>query len=494
MTYRWYDAPSGGHLLATGNAYTTGALAQTTTFYLEALNNAGCSSARKGVTANIISTVDAPLADPITICSGQTGVLSVKNKQAGFIYKWFTAARGGVAVFTGSDFTITPTANTVYFLEASTTGGCVSASRTQVNVSVNPSPATPAVANATLQACPGQQATLNALNPDATLTYKWYTSPTGGTAVSTGAIYVTPAVNANQMYYLEAINSNGCASPARTAVSVEATPAPAKPTVTGNDDAVCPGKTATLTAASTTAGVDFRWYATATGGTPVYTGAAFVTPALNSNTTYYVEAFTTGGCISAGARTQVDVSIAQPLPAPTVVVDNTTATTVTFRWTPVNGAQRYEVTIDNGITFIPPSSGANGTTHTVSGLQPNQHVTIQVRAIGTSDCETSDLSAAVTGTTANPQGNNIFVPNLFSPNGDGVNDIEYVYGTAIAQLEFRIYNQWGQLVFTSKDQHQGWDGSMSGQKQPVGVYVYIVKATMQDGSVIVKKGNVTLMR
>ena len=494
LTYRWYDAPSGGLLLATGNAYTTGALAQTTTFYLEALNGAGCSSARKGVTVDIISTVDAPLADPITLCSGQTGVLSVKNKQAGFIYKWFTAARGGVEVFNGGDFTITPTVNTVYFLEASTTGGCVSASRTQVNVSVNPSPATPAVANATLQACPGQQVTLNALNPDATLTYKWYTTPTGGTAVSTGATYVTPAVNANQMYYLEASNSNGCSSPARTAVSVEETPAPGKPTVTGNDDAVCPGKTVTLTAASTTAGVDFRWYATATGGTPIYTGAAFVTPALNDNTTYYVEAFTTGGCISAGARTQVDVSIAQPLPAPTVIVDNTTATTITFRWTPVNGAQRYEVTLDNGITFIPPSSGANGTTHTVTGLQPNQSATIQVRAIGASDCETSELSAAVTGTTTNPQGNNIFVPNLFSPNGDGVNDIEYVYGTAIAQLEFRIYNQWGQLVFTSKDQRQGWDGSMSGQKQPVGVYVYIVKATMQDGSVITKKGNVTLMR
>jgi gliding motility-associated-like protein len=206
-----------------------------------------------------------------------------------------------------------------------------------------------------------------------------------------------------------------------------------------------------------------------------------------------VEAFTAGGCTSS-ARTRVDISVAQPLPAPTVTVDNTTATAITFRWSPVTGAQRYEVTIDNGITFIPPSSGATGTTHTISGLQPNQSATIQVRAIGASTCENSALSNAVTDKTKNPQGNNIFVPNLFSPNGDGINDIEYVYGTAIAQLEFRIYNQWGQLVFTSKDQRQGWDGTMSGQKQPVGVYVWIVKATMQDGTVITKKGNVTLMR
>ncbi|MGO4289301.1 gliding motility-associated C-terminal domain-containing protein [Chitinophaga sp. RAB17] len=494
MTYRWFDAPSNGTLLATGTAYTTAALAQTTVFYLEALNSAGCSSARKGLTATVVSTIDAPLADPITICSGQTGVLSAKNKQPGVIYKWYTVLHGGSPVFTGGDFTIRPTANAVYYLEASTSGGCVSASRTQVNVSVNPSPSAPAVANATLQACPGQTVTLNALNPDAALTYKWYTTAVGGTAVATGASYTTPPVNANQMYYLEATNSNGCSSPTRTAVSVEATPAPGKPTITGNDAGVCPGKTATLTAASTTTGVDFRWYTVATGGTPIFTGATFVTPALNTATTYYVEAFTTGGCISAGQRTTVQVAIAQPLPAPVVTVDNTTATTITFRWSPVTGAQRYEVTLNNGVTFIPPSSGANGTTHTITGLQPNQSATIQVRAIGASDCETSALSTAVTGKTTNPQGNNIYVPNLFSPNGDGINDIEYVYSTAIAQLEFRIYNQWGQLVFTSKDQRQGWDGTMSGQKQPVGVYVYIVRATMQDGTVITKKGNVTIMR
>jgi gliding motility-associated-like protein len=222
------------------------------------------------------------------------------------------------------------------------------------------------------------------------------------------------------------------------------------------------------------------------------TGAVFVTPAINANTNYYVEAFTTGGC-SSSSRTLVSVSISQPLTTPFVTVDNTTATTITFRWTPITGAIRYEVSLDNGVTFIPPGSGPNGVTHTVVGLQPNQSATLVVRAVGATNCETSALSTGVTGKTNNPQGNNVFVPNLFSPNGDGINDIEYVYSTSIAQLEFRIYNQWGQLVFTSKDQRQGWDGTMNGQKQPIGVYVYIVRATMQDGTVITKKGNVTLM-
>ncbi|MCW3462619.1 Ig-like domain-containing protein [Chitinophaga nivalis] len=493
FTYRWYDAPSNGTLLATGTAYTTAVLAKTTTYYLEAVNSAGCSSARKGIKATVVTTIDAPLADPLTICSGKTGVLSVKNRQTGVIYSWYTTPQGGTAVFKGADFTITPTTSAVYYVEASTSGGCVSASRTQVNVTVNPAPTAPAVAAATLDVCPGQTATLQVQNPDATLTYKWYTSPQGGTAIATGATYTTGAITANQMYYVEASNNNGCSSNTRTAVSVRVTPAPEAPVVTGNDAGVCPGKTATLTASSSTAGVIFRWYSSATATTPLFTGAVFVTPPINLNTTFYVEAATTGGCIST-ARTAVQVNLQQILATPVVTVDNTTATSVTFRWAPVAGAIRYEVTLNNGVSFIPPSSGPNGTTHTITGLQPNQQVSIRVRAIGTADCATSGLSNAVTGTSANPQGNNVFVPNLFSPNGDGVNDIHYVYSTAIAQLEFRIYNQWGQLVFTSKDIRQGWDGTMGGQKQPVGVYVYIVKATMQDGTVVTKKGNVTLLR
>ncbi|HVI46740.1 MAG TPA: gliding motility-associated C-terminal domain-containing protein [Chitinophaga sp.] len=493
LTYRWYDAPVKGNLLATGTSYTTGALGSTTTIYLEALNNVGCSSSRKGVTATVVTTIDAPLADPATTCAGQTIVLSVKNKQAGVIYRWYTAPAGGTAVFTGGDYSITPTANVTYYLDAATSGGCTSASRTAVNVTVNPAPAVPAVANATLGTCIGQTATLTVLNPSPSLTYRWYTTPTGGTPIATGAIYVTPAITANQMYYVEALNSNACPSATRTAVSVQATTAPASPSVTGNEAGVCPGKTATLTATSNIAGAIFRWYSAPTGGTPLFTGAVFTTNALTANTTYYVEVSTTGGCTSA-VRTAATVNILQPLETPNVTVDNTTATSITFRWNPVNGATHYEVTLDNGVTFIPPSSGANGTTHTVSGLQPNQSVTIKVRAVGDADCQTSALSNGVTGKSANPQGNNIFIPNLFSPNGDGINDVEYVYGTAIAQLEFRIYNQWGQLIFTSKDQRQGWDGTMGGQKQPVGVYVWIVRATMQDGTVITKKGNVTLMR
>lgn len=495
LTYRWYDAPTNGTLLATGSEYTTAALNSNTTFYVEALNGTGCSSpARKGVTATVVNAIDAPLADGATICAGTSAILSVKEPLAGISYKWYTAATGGSPVFTGSAFTTGQlNANTTYYVEASTGGGCVSQSRTIVQVTVNTTPATPAVANASVIVCDGSSATLSVQNPDAALTYRWYTTPTGGTAVQTGSTINTPAITANTTYYVEALNTSGCSSVTRTPVNITVGAPANNATVTGNEAGVCPGETATLTATSTTPNATFRWYTTATGGTPVASSAVFTTPAINQNATYYVEVVTAGGCSSA-SRIAVQVNLIEPLATPVVTVAQTTATQVTFQWTAVPGATAYQVTLDNGATYISPSSGPEGLTHVVTGLLPNQQVTIRVRALGGTDCSTSALSGAVIGTAENPQGNNIFVPNVFTPNGDGFNDVHYVYGNTIANMVIRYYNQFGQQIFESKDQRVGWDGTMGGRQQPVGVYIYVLRATLQDGTVVNKKGTVTIVR
>jgi gliding motility-associated-like protein len=172
----------------------------------------------------------------------------------------------------------------------------------------------------------------------------------------------------------------------------------------------------------------------------------------------------------------------------------TTTNAVTFTWDPVAGATGYEVTTNNGANFTAPSSGSTGTTHTVYGLTPGQAVTIQVRALGSESCETSGLSNAVTGEAKNPQGNKVFVPNVFTPNGDGFNDIHYVYGNTVKSIIIAYYNQYGQLIYETRDQGRGWDGTMSGTPQPVGVYIYVLKATLQDGTVVNRKGTVTIVR
>jgi gliding motility-associated-like protein len=86
------------------------------------------------------------------------------------------------------------------------------------------------------------------------------------------------------------------------------------------------------------------------------------------------------------------------------------------------------------------------------------------------------------------------VPNAFSPNGDGHNDILYARGEGFTEMELMIFNRIGEMVFDTKDNSIGWDGTFKGENQPVDTYVYILKGKCVSGRTIFKKGNITLLR
>jgi len=87
------------------------------------------------------------------------------------------------------------------------------------------------------------------------------------------------------------------------------------------------------------------------------------------------------------------------------------------------------------------------------------------------------------------------MPNIFSPNGDGVNDF---YGPvdfgAIVRVEFRIFNRWGELVFYTNKPQQLWEGSYKSQPASEGVYVYTIMGTLSNNEAFKKKGSFTLVR
>jgi gliding motility-associated-like protein len=88
----------------------------------------------------------------------------------------------------------------------------------------------------------------------------------------------------------------------------------------------------------------------------------------------------------------------------------------------------------------------------------------------------------------------IFLPDAFSPNGDGKNDLFRVVDQGRHPLtDFRVFNRWGEIVFNTADPKQGWDGSHEGVAQDIGVYYYIVKFKC-DGKLMTKTGEVTLIR
>jgi gliding motility-associated-like protein len=95
---------------------------------------------------------------------------------------------------------------------------------------------------------------------------------------------------------------------------------------------------------------------------------------------------------------------------------------------------------------------------------------------------------------------NYFVPNTFSPNGDGNNDIFYPRGNNINRVQsMRIFNRWGQMIFERKNfaannPADGWDGTYNGKTAPIDAYVYIVEFICENGSIIPFRGNVTLIR
>jgi gliding motility-associated-like protein len=92
----------------------------------------------------------------------------------------------------------------------------------------------------------------------------------------------------------------------------------------------------------------------------------------------------------------------------------------------------------------------------------------------------------------NPQ---IFVPTGFTPNGDGLNDYLKPIAVGIERIEyFRVYNRWGQLVFSTTINGQGWDGRIGGKTQTSNTYAWMVKAIDYTGKSVFQKGTATLIR
>lgn len=87
-----------------------------------------------------------------------------------------------------------------------------------------------------------------------------------------------------------------------------------------------------------------------------------------------------------------------------------------------------------------------------------------------------------------------YIPNAFSPNGDGTNDLWMVYGNGIASIRAAVYDRWGEKVFETDQQSMGWDGNYEGRPMPAGEYVYIVNVLYLGNRSNQLQGSLTLLR
>ena len=87
----------------------------------------------------------------------------------------------------------------------------------------------------------------------------------------------------------------------------------------------------------------------------------------------------------------------------------------------------------------------------------------------------------------------VFIPNVFTPNEDGMNDNWYVLGECVEEFECLIYNRWGNLLYTMMDIADKWDGTHNGKKVPQGVYVYTLTLKKSNGLKDTRRGHITIL-
>jgi gliding motility-associated-like protein len=129
-------------------------------------------------------------------------------------------------------------------------------------------------------------------------------------------------------------------------------------------------------------------------------------------------------------------------------------------------------------------------------VYPLQAMTFHLTAISVDGCVSSDQMLVIV-TKNNP----IYIPNAFSPNGDGINDLLTLYPSiSVAQIKtFKIYTRWGALLYQEENfmpglNNQGWDGYFKGRLLNSGVYVYYAEIEFVDGSTEMVRGDFTLIR
>ncbi|WP_026899284.1 Ig-like domain-containing protein [Daejeonella oryzae] len=349
--YRWFDVPEGGNPLIISPDFSTPVLTATKTYYVETSLN-GCISKRTAVIVSVNPIPEAPISEGLTICANSTATLMASGSAGSF--EWFSKASGGTAIGTGASFTTPPLLSSATYYVQSTVNGCVSP-RIEVIVTVNPATANPYAAGVLI--CSGSNATLTATSPGGT--FEWFDESSGGNLLSSEAVFVTPALSSVTTYYVQN-TINGCTS-SRTPVTVSILPVPEAPAASGVN--ICAGNQASLSA--TSSGGKIEWYDAAVGGNRLISNSLFITPVLNSSTTYYVQTVL-NNCAS--SRTAVIV-VVDPLPAVPDVTGATVCSGLTASLTATSASGIIEwydaatggTLVSTGNSFITPALNANRT-------------------------------------------------------------------------------------------------------------------------------------
>ncbi|GAB4449527.1 MAG: hypothetical protein OHK0036_06650 [Bacteroidia bacterium] len=447
-----------------GTGITSGSNSATVT-----INNPGTytvtGTASNGCTASATSTIYPDANAPVITLSSGNATITCSNTSptisantgtlSNVSFSW--SPTSGIASGANSS-TATFTSSGTYTLTVTNlNNGCSSFTTVSIVSNTNTPNISTSVSNSIT--CTTNTAQVTAFTTDSPVSYVW-----SGTGIVSGLGTGTIIVNQGGIYSVTITNtSNGCSSsatvnvPSNMILSIN---------ITGNS-VLCSGQTTTLNASGA------NTYTWSTGDN---TPSIIITP--TSSTTYTVTGIS--GVCSGSALINITVNA-----NPNVSVTPTSATIQitgevslqasganTYSWTPSNN-------LNNPFVFNPVATPTVTTDYCVWGFDTN----------GCSD-------SACVKIYVDANCGDLFVPNIFSPNGDNNNDELCVYGTLciVKDYLFVIYDRWGEKVFETTDKNACWDGTYKGKLLNNATFVYYIKGIKYDNTTIDKKGNITLVR
>lgn len=416
-----------------------------------------------------IEMLEVELSDTL-ICFGQQAILNPSGNTT-YTYAWSPAEAFSDPSATSP--VVSPQATTTYMTTVSGVNGQCEVQR-EVTVTVTPALAYELPSDTLI--CERDFLLYADNNGPQNLDFAWSLSPAFNSVFSTQPeVSVQPG--RPTVYYLRLEDENGCQVTDSVTVSSYGISVSAEDLLT-----LCIGDTLQLSVNNL--GGDPLTYVWSPA-TDILSGGDTATPLVSpsANQTYSVDVSNAFGCTTTET---VQVNIFNFVPPLTVTADPDTI--------PAGTEVQLEATEDDGyIYFWEPSETLNANDIFNPTATPLETTTYDLTIRDPNGCINR---RSVTITVFNPECREpfIFVPNAFTPDGDGLNEILFVRGAAIDEVFFAIYNRWGEKVFESNSKTQGWDGTFKGKMLTPDVYGYYLEVRCFNGETYFKKGNVTLIR
>lgn len=488
-----YTAGSGPYTVSWSNpisqTVTTAALSQSVVGVSSGVYTATLTDVNGCVTSQPVSVTQPGMLvlvttpnPSITICYGQSTQISAsgQNGTPAYTYSWPSNP------FVGSGpHTVSPTTTTQYTVSVTDANGCFQGPKI-ITVNVTPQlVVTPTV----ITVCHGVPAVFTpgfaSVGNGGPYTYNW--SPAASTASSLSVIGNAPGATSTTYTY-EVTVSDGCTIPSGTTIfTLNVNPLPVIDfTVTPSG---CAPLSATLTGISNNPATDIFTWSDAAGGND---NPKYVT--LKDSGKYTVTLLVTNQFGCKQDTTKVDVIEVYPQPIASFYADPQTTSILDPNIDFINTSQGAVTYFWN---FGDPS--ATGSSNTSVLTNPSHYYSVVgsygVNLVATSIKGCSDTAKVIVDITPDFA---LYIPNTFTPDGNGLNDIFQPLGVGIDEENYRldIYDRWGENIFTSNSFRKGWDGTVKGGSKIAeqGVYTYKMMVKDTQGNKHPYVGHVTVLK